>query len=301
MKKLIRSNTDIQKDWPYQIVSMAAILRDYVEPQYVGKFHKQLVDVADSLYNVGRSIANDFLSEYKEVYDRMGTEYWDKVLDDMYAIDGQLTTQAKVDELLADYEDRLDKGALSYANASTKVTASDAPLTKDEIKNLWDSTSLYVDFGDSDAMCQDNGYTLDQTLDFVDQGYNVYVDAATDITASRWYYREPMTEQELADLEADILAIPGCDKVEIHTDGMEELGQLIIMPFYGDIHFDDSVDRYQSVAKYSAEQKAMLKEVLKVAKTYGLTRTGDSIEDYGSCYYIVFDTNKPKTDHYDEY
>ena len=183
MKKLIRSNTDIQKDWPYQIVSMAAILRDYVEPKYVGKYHKLLVDVADSLYNVGRSIANDFLPEYKEVYDRMGAEYWDKVLDDMYAIDGQLTTQAKVDELLADYGDRLDSSALSFANASTKVTANNA-LTKDEIKNLWDNTALYVDFGDSDAMCQDNGYTLDQTLDFVDKGYSVYVDAATKVTAS---------------------------------------------------------------------------------------------------------------------
>ena len=125
---------------------------------------------------------------------------------------------------------------------------------------------------------------------------------ATTVKASRWYYREPMSEEELQSLENDILAIPGCDKVEIHTDGMEELGQLIIMPFYGDIHFDESItDPYKRVGKYSEEQKAMKQAVLEVAKDHGLTRTGDRIEDYGSCYYMVFNTNKPKTDKYDEY
>lgn len=121
------------------------------------------------------------------------------------------------------------------------------------------------------------------------------------IKSSRWYYREPMTEEELSSLEADILAIPGCDKVEIDTHGMEEMGQICVLPHYGDIHFDDSIDRYASVAKYSKEQKEMLNNVLEVAKKHGLTRTEDSIEDYGSCYYIVFNTNKPKTDKFDEY
>lgn len=69
--------------------------------------------------------------------------------------------------------------------ASKKVCSStEKPLTKDEVKDLWDKKSLFIDFGDSDAMCQDNGYTLDQVLEYMDQGYEVYVDACTDVNAS---------------------------------------------------------------------------------------------------------------------
>ena len=40
---------------PYQLVSMAAILRDYVDMSnwYKDDQHEKFVDIADSLYNVG--------------------------------------------------------------------------------------------------------------------------------------------------------------------------------------------------------------------------------------------------------
>ena len=118
----------------------------------------------------------------------------------------------------------------------------------------------------------------------------------------RWYYHEPMSEQELSDFKADLLTIPGCDRVDIDTDAMEELGEIYVLPHYGGLKFDESIkDSFERVGKYSNEQREMLKQVLQIAKEYGLTRTQDRIEDYGDCYYIVFNTNKPQTDEYDEF
>lgn len=234
---------------PYTLVSMAAILRDYAELEpgdYKNVEHQKLTDIADSLYNVGIN-SDEFRAEYKELYDQYGKAYFDKVLDDMYALDSQLTSDAKVQELIDDYNDRLNN-----ITASTNVTAStdslkytafyngdildvfdtydaavsalkseifaaiddghlgivdfedcwvetddeDAevmycadtdpdfagyvntsePLSEVQVKDLWDTTSMYVDFGDSDAMLQDNGYTLSQALEFLRQGYSIYVD-----------------------------------------------------------------------------------------------------------------------------
>lgn len=122
------------------------------------------------------------------------------------------------------------------------------------------------------------------------------------IRAMRWYYHEPMSEQELSDFKADLLTIPGCDRVDIDTDAMEELGEIYVLPHYGGLKFDESIkDSFERVGKYSNEQREMLKQVLQIAKEYGLTRTQDRIEDYGDCYYIVFNTNKPQTDEYDEF
>ena len=46
---------------------------------------------------------------------------------------------------------------------------------------------MYVDFGDSDALLQENGYTLDQASEFLRQGYSIYVDASTKVTAATNY------------------------------------------------------------------------------------------------------------------
>ena len=85
---------------------------------------------------------------------------------------------------------RISKSTKTSVKASKKVCgASDKPLTKDQVKDLWDKKALFIDFGDSDAMCQDNGYTLDQILDYMDKGNQVYVDsdveACGDVKASR--------------------------------------------------------------------------------------------------------------------
>lgn len=109
---------------PYTLVSMAAILRDHIDPEYKNTEHEQLTDIADSLYNVGRSMVDEFKAEYKELYDKYGADYFDKVIEDMRALDDQVTSDAKVEELLADYEDRL-KGISASVKAATAVTASD--------------------------------------------------------------------------------------------------------------------------------------------------------------------------------
>lgn len=218
---------------PYTLVSMAAILRDHDDPNYLNDEHYNLTSIADYLYNSADGAFSDhpednLLPEFKVLFDKYGKAYFDKVLDDMYALDSQLTSDAKVQELIDDYNDRL-----SGVTASTKVTAS------------------------------------------------------------RWYYYEPMSEQELADLKADILALPGCDKLDMDTRDMEEIGYIMLLPGYNDIPLSDP--------QYYEKRKQLLKDILRVAKEHGLSRTEDRIEDYGSCWYIVLRTNKPKTDEYDEY
>lgn len=50
-------------------------------------------------------------------------------------------------------------------------------LSKDEIIALWDSVALFVDWNDeSDSLLQENGYTLEQALEFKEQGYKIYKD-----------------------------------------------------------------------------------------------------------------------------
>ena len=114
-------DSQLRSKYPYQIVSMAAILRDHmdlVDKAYKDATHKKLTDIADSLYNVGLD-PTDMFPEYSQLYARMGKEYFDKVLDDMYAIDSQLTSDDKVQELVDDYYDRIGN-----ITASTKVTAA---------------------------------------------------------------------------------------------------------------------------------------------------------------------------------
>ena len=109
---------------PYTLVSMAAILRDYYDPNYLNDEHYKLTSIADYLYNSADGAFSDhpednLLPEFKVLFDKYGADYFQKVLDDMYALDGQLTSDDKVQELFDDYVDRLDG-----VKASTKVTAT---------------------------------------------------------------------------------------------------------------------------------------------------------------------------------
>ena len=74
-------------------------------------------------------------------------------------------------------------------STKTSVKASGAsnnrPLTKAEVKELWDTQALFIDVGDSDAMCQDNGYTLEQILRYMDAGNKVYIDACDGVSTSK--------------------------------------------------------------------------------------------------------------------
>jgi len=164
---------------PYTLVSMAAILRDYADMSnaYINIEHKRLVDIADSLYNVGIT-PDDFKTEYKKLYDQYGKAYFDKVLDDMYALDGQLTSDAKVQELIDDYSDRF-----SSITASTRVTAAtnyDTKIISKYLKTLFDdeafgtykSHSLNSFYGnnpnDPDIYMNRNGLTYNHRNNTID-------------------------------------------------------------------------------------------------------------------------------------
>lgn len=55
---------------------------------------------------------------------------------------------------------------------------SSGPLTFKEVKALYSTTSLYVIFAHdgSDAMIQDNGYTLEDCRSFIARGDEIYID-----------------------------------------------------------------------------------------------------------------------------
>lgn len=80
---------------PYNAVSVATMLRDYITPEYASDEHHRLCDIADSLYNTNIPVDkwNDNPEyNYKALYYKYGEEYWQKVLQDMGAIDSQLDT-----------------------------------------------------------------------------------------------------------------------------------------------------------------------------------------------------------------
>ena len=110
---------------------------------------------------------------------------------------------------------------------SSKVCGtSDKALTKEQVKDLWDKKALFVDFGDSDAMCQDNGYTLDQVYKFMDEGNKVYVDsdveACGDVKAAK---QISANDRALTHIKAaiDILGKSG-QKDDVTKDSIANLG-----------------------------------------------------------------------------
>ena len=58
-----------------------------------------------------------------------------------------------------------------------KANLTRKPLTISQIKNLWNTTPLYIEWGDgSDSLCQENGYSLSEIIQHVNQGCNVFID-----------------------------------------------------------------------------------------------------------------------------
>lgn len=85
---------------PYQAVSVATMLRDFTEVDYINDEHKRLCDIADSLYNLPIPVDKwDDNPEfnYKALYHEYGEEYWRKVLQDMRAIDSQMDAYNRYD------------------------------------------------------------------------------------------------------------------------------------------------------------------------------------------------------------
>ena len=117
---------------PYDLVSMLVALRDYadVSDAYVNDEHGKLVDIADSLYNVGEEVVKTMKPEFRKVYDKYGKDYFDMVLKDTSAIDSQLTHN-NVNDLIADYEDRANNfSGVEGACGGKKSVRADSYLRK---------------------------------------------------------------------------------------------------------------------------------------------------------------------------
>ena len=162
---------------PYQLVSMAAVMRDYSDPvSYFDDEHEKLTDIADFLYNVGDG-PERLLPEYKELYDQYGPDYFAKVIHDMEALDSQVTSTAKEDELSEDYYDRLgiyrmeqytstgNGGKTSWGvDASTDIMA-DTDLSDEELlQTALDLINEYdrEEFGGDNE--ERSSYTVDDDL-----------------------------------------------------------------------------------------------------------------------------------------
>lgn len=94
-------------NFPVELISEGAILRDHSSIDYSCLLHEKVTDIADSIYNVGDRIIKDFLPEYKAIYNFFGADYFKKVITDMAVIDAQLVDFYKVNELTGSYLDRL--------------------------------------------------------------------------------------------------------------------------------------------------------------------------------------------------
>ena len=85
---------------PYNAVSVATMLRDFTEVDYINGEHKRLCDIADSLYNLPIPVdkwEDNPEFNYKALYREYGEEFWQKVLQDMSAIDSQIDPYNRYD------------------------------------------------------------------------------------------------------------------------------------------------------------------------------------------------------------
>lgn len=124
---------------PYNLVSSFVILRDYadIDGAYINSEHKDLVDIADGMYNVGEStMLSQMKPKYRDLYDAYGSAYFNKVLDDIAALDSQINRNnvddlvAEVNDLLAPYGDDVEASTRTKSRrpvrASRRITASTA-------------------------------------------------------------------------------------------------------------------------------------------------------------------------------
>ena len=102
MKKRLRES-NFNGGIPYDLVSTLVVLRDWVDVDsaYLNNEHKLLVDIADFLYNSGLGV--DYLKpKSKLVYDKYGKNYFDEILNDIQALDTQVSSH-NINDLIDDY------------------------------------------------------------------------------------------------------------------------------------------------------------------------------------------------------
>lgn len=80
--------------------------------------------------------------------------------------------------------------------------------------------------------------------------------------------------ENVTKLEDELLAIKGVNSVQYDLDGFYDHMDQVIFLTEHDIPYEN--------------RKQFIKEIITVANRNGLTKTQDSIEDYGAHYYFVF-------------
>ena len=86
--------------------------------------------------------------------------------------------------------------------------------------------------------------------------------------------------EEMQNLERDLLAINGMEKVEYDLTGLfDDIYQVILLPFWN-FPYDVTED-------YFIKKVEFIRNIIQVCRNHGLYSSGDTIEDMGSCYYIV--------------
>lgn len=102
-----------------------------------------------------------------------------------------------------------------------------------------------------------------------------------DIKTMKAFGIEAQTEK----LHTELMALPDIKDVEYDLSSFwSDIPYVILLPEWN----------IPTAAKdYFDRKAALLQAILAVARDNGLTRTGDRIEDYGSCWYIVTRCNWP--------
>lgn len=84
-------------------------------------------------------------------------------------------------------------------------------------------------------------------------------------------------------LEKDLMNIDGVSSVEFDLDGFwDNMHQVILVIGY------DIPRTLNTLQNYYEKEKEMLSQIISTAATHDLSRTEDTIEDYGAHFYFVF-------------
>ena len=204
VKKYVRSASTGRKI-PYNLVSSFVILRDYfdLDDAYINEEHKDLVDIADGLYNVDyETMLSKMKPKYRALYDTYGADYFNKVIVDIEALDSQINDSnvndlvAEVNDLLATYGDDVEASTRTRSRrpvrASRRITASaegkqlklkvlnaleTAEYTfkklSDELKRMDESTFGEID-SDVREDLQDKCDELDRIQEYMEYLYEEY-------------------------------------------------------------------------------------------------------------------------------
>ena len=93
---------------PYQLVSTAAILKDYMEVPYINSEHEDLANIAEYLYNADDNILSLDTPEFEGVVADYGMDYFIDVINDMLLIDSSLQSREQLIDLIDEYLNEID-------------------------------------------------------------------------------------------------------------------------------------------------------------------------------------------------